>query len=190
MPQLSGSKSHSPSRLPPFLEGILLKVQESPSARFFRGEMDITQLPGYNTVVERPIDLSKISANVPRYDSVNSLTQDMQLLASNAVSYNGPGHPVSKAAEELYKHYLRALSLATQGLLDAPATVVKDNSTFPCPKCHIAICTSCKLVEHGATPCDSTSSDQELAMLQSFGYKRCPRCKAGVKKMYGCSHMQ
>jgi predicted nucleic acid-binding Zn ribbon protein len=27
-------------------------------------------------------------------------------------------------------------------------------------------------------------------MLAQFGYKRCPRCKAGVKKMYGCSHMQ
>lgn len=180
----------SPSPLPAFLEEILTAVGETSSARFFRGEMDITQLPGYSNVVERPIDLGKISANVPRYDSVKSLTLDMQLLVSNAVCYNGPGHPVSKAAEDLFKHYLEALSVGTQRVLETPPAVIETSPAFACPKCHIAICTSCKQIEHGDTPCDQTSADQELAMLESFGYKRCPRCKAGVKKMYGCSHMQ
>lgn len=190
MPQAPGAQLKASSPLLAFLQGILTTVQESPSARFFKGEMDITQLPGYNSVVERPIDLSKINANVPRYDSVNSLTLDMQLLVSNAVSYNGPNHPVSKAAEELLKQYLRALSTVSQRLLDTAPAATKFSSTFPCHKCHIAICTLCKQVEHGEAPCDTTSSDQELAMLESFGYKRCPRCKAGVKKMFGCSHMQ
>lgn len=182
------SKAHS--SLANFLKDVLATVQESASARFFRGEMDITQLPGYNTVVQRPIDLGKINANIPRYDSLNSLTLDMQLLVSNATTYNGPSHPVSKAAQELLKDYFRALSTATQRLLDNPPHVIASASTFACPKCHIAICTSCKQIEHGGTPCDSAESDQELAMLESFGYKRCPRCKAGVKKMFGCSHMQ
>ena len=190
IPQDPTAQNKSPSPLPEFLKVIINKVQESPPARFFRGEMDITQLPGYNNIVERPIDLSKINANIPRYDSVNSLTLDMQLLVSNATSYNGPGHPVSKAAEELYRLYTRALSITTQALLDTPPAVVKATSTFPCPKCHIAICKSCKHIEHGEEPCDTASADQELAMLESFGYKRCPRCKAGVKKMFGCSHMQ
>jgi len=29
-----------------------------------------------------------------------------------------------------------------------------------------------------------------LELLKSWGYKRCPHCKAGVRKMYGCTHMK
>lgn len=190
IPQPAGSQPKQPPLLATFLKEIIKDVQKSSSARFFRGEQDITRLPGYSNVIERPIDLSKISANIALYDSVNSLTSDIQLLAHNAVSYNGPSHPVSKAAEELQGLYLRSLSLATQRLLDTAPMKFSPAATFPCPRCHIAICSKCKQIEHGTAPCDTSSEDAALAMLQSFGYKRCPRCKAGVKKMFGCSHMQ
>lgn len=189
MPRDPGTPGKGPSPLLPFLQSLLATVQESACSRFFRGEMDITMLPGYASVVERPIDLSKINANLFRYDSVNSLTGDIQLLVSNAISYNGHDHPVSRAAEELLEQYIRALSLGAQRLLDRPPTATTSSPTFACHKCHIAICTLCTQVEHANAPCDTTASDQELAMLESFGYKRCPRCKAGVKKMFGCSHM-
>lgn len=131
IPQSTTAQTKPPSPLPTFLQDILATVQEHSSARFFRGEMDITQLPGYNNVVERPIDLGKISANIPRYDTVNSLTSDMQLLVSNACSYNGPGHPVSKAADELFRHYLRALSEATSTLAGHAACCSQIIVQFP-----------------------------------------------------------
>ncbi|EMD01123.1 hypothetical protein BAUCODRAFT_60950, partial [Baudoinia panamericana UAMH 10762] len=61
---------------------------------------------------------------------------------------------------------------------------------FLCPACHIGVCVKCKQVEHGTTPCDTSVSDHEMAMLEQFRYKRCPLCKHAVKKMFGCSHMQ
>ncbi|KAI7487480.1 hypothetical protein KC351_g2640 [Hortaea werneckii] len=61
---------------------------------------------------------------------------------------------------------------------------------FPCPTCHVAICTKCKQIEHGMRPCDTTARDEELAMLQQFGIKQCPNCKQAIRKMFGCSHMQ
>ena len=190
IPRLPSEEEKKTSRLSKFLQNILASVQQSPSARFFRGEMDITQLPGYNNVVKNPIDLGKINANIPRYDSVNSLTLDMQLLAKNAREYNGAEHPVSKAAEKLFRDYTQTLSLQTQQLLDQPNKGDDTNPTFTCPKCRIGICAACKTLAHGERPCDTTVSDKELTMLETFGYKRCPRCKTGVKKMYGCSHMQ
>ncbi|KAI7285962.1 hypothetical protein KC345_g1478 [Hortaea werneckii] len=61
---------------------------------------------------------------------------------------------------------------------------------FPCPKCHVAICTECKQIEHGTQPCDTTARDEELAMLHQYGIKQCPNCKQAIRKMFGCSHMQ
>ncbi|KAI6868169.1 hypothetical protein KC323_g3161 [Hortaea werneckii] len=61
---------------------------------------------------------------------------------------------------------------------------------FSCPKCHVAICTKCKQIEHGTQPCDTTRRDEELAMLKQFGLKQCPNCKQAIRKMFGCSHIQ
>ncbi|KEQ64725.1 uncharacterized protein M437DRAFT_10425, partial [Aureobasidium melanogenum CBS 110374] len=61
---------------------------------------------------------------------------------------------------------------------------------FSCPDCHIGICPSCKQVAHFGQPCDTAAQDHELAMLETYGYKKCPRCGHGVKRMYGCRHMQ
>lgn len=188
---IPASPASKDTKTPPvtsLLQEIFNATCQSPAARFFRGEMDITQLPGYTNVVANPIHLGNIQANMARY-SVKSLTADMQLLVNNATSYNGKEHPVSKAAEQLFAGYLHALCASTERLLGA-SNAPTGTPFFACPKCHIAICTSCKQIEHGKKPCDTTALDHETAMLATFGYKRCPRCKAGVKKMYGCSHIQ
>ena len=180
------------SRAAPSLSLILGDVVDSLvrtfNARFFRGEMDITQLAGYTAVVKDPMDFSiiqdRLTAN--NYRSLDDLTKDLRLIVSNAKEYNGDLHPVATAAEDLFARYLLEASRAMDRLMSAVIT----QSMFTCPKCHLAICSSCKQIEHGDSACDTSSADHELAMLQSFGYKRCPRCKAGVKKMFGCSHMQ
>lgn len=178
----------TPPSLKSVLTEVLLKVSSSGSARFFRGELDITELPGFTNVVKNHIDLSMIQGNLDRYRSTNDVTVDMRLLVSNAKEYNGEGHPVTAAANELFSKYLLEISDATDRLITATSTPTGPQ-LFACPKCHVAICSDCKQVEHTGNACDISAADHETAMLETFEYKRCPRCKAGVKKMFGCSHM-
>ena len=180
----------SPS-LSSILGEVLANVIKTPPSRFFRGEMDITQLAGYATVVKRPMHLGIIQDQLAtsRYKSVDDLTKDMRQIWTNAKEYNGELHPVATAAEQMFGAYLLEISTAMGRLISAAAAPLPV-PLFTCPKCHIGICTTCKQIEHAGSPCDTSIADHEIAMLQTFGYKRCPRCKAGVKKMFGCSHMQ
>ena len=173
------------------LGNVVEQVSKSALARFFRGELDVTQQPGYTTVVARPIDLSKITdrLNAGQYRSAADLTRDMALIAENASTYNGPTHPVAKTANDLFDLYLHHFSSAMDGLLDKPGEQ-RAQTMFACSKCHMGICASCKQIEHGTKACDTSAANQETAMLETFGYKRCPLCRHAVRKMFGCSHIQ
>ena len=190
VPTIMERPTTTPSLLS-ILGEVVANVAKAPPARFFRGEMDITMLPGYTVVVTNPMDLSMIQdqLSMSMYTSTNQLTKDMTLIVSNAKHYNGTSHPVADAADELFAKYLEELSNATDRLMSTAATSTA-SPIFSCPKCRLAICTRCKQTEHFGSPCDTSSTDHEIAMLEQFGYKRCPRCKAGVKKMFGCSHMR
>lgn len=60
-----------------------------------------------------------------------------------------------------------------------------------CPKCATMICITCKSFAHPMQPCKAdTENDKMLALLAKWGYKRCPRCGHGTRRMFGCSHMQ
>ncbi|KAI6839959.1 hypothetical protein KC332_g4847 [Hortaea werneckii] len=184
----SSPSSPRPVSQQKILADIVKGVVAHPAARFFRGEVDITQAPGYTAVVAKHIDLSSITNHLSNYASAKELTADMKLIVKNAKAYNGPEHPISKTAEELFDVYLEQI----YAVLDKAGQA--DNSTaqsfFPCPKCHVAICTKCKQIEHGVLPCDTTKRDEELAMLKQFGIKQCPNCKQAIRKMFGCSHIQ
>ncbi|QDS73640.1 hypothetical protein FKW77_002267 [Venturia effusa] len=63
--------------------------------------------------------------------------------------------------------------------------------SIDCPKCSTVICIKCKSFAHPTEPCQpDTSNDEVLALLSKWGYKRCPRCGYGTRRMFGCSHMQ
>ena len=64
---------------------------------------------------------------------------------------------------------------------------------FPCPTCNADICTKCRQRAHPGSMCGSLEFgvDEETAkLLKSWGYKRCPKCSNGVKRMFGCNHME
>ncbi|KAK4949522.1 hypothetical protein LTR10_012140 [Elasticomyces elasticus] len=167
---------------------ILSAVAKDPSARFFHGDIPITQLPGYSAVVTRPMDLEMVKARLPTYKSITDMTKDMQLMLSNTKHYNGSEHPIAKTADQLFEVYVSELSgVANEIVLLISNTRSRDH--FTCSRCHVAICVKCKQFEH-AGQCDTTARDHEVAMLAQFGYKRCPLCRHAVKKMYGCPHMQ
>ena len=58
-----------------------------------------------------------------------------------------------------------------------------------CPECKTTVCLTCKQVAHDGSPCHM-EDDPIIAQIQKFGYKRCPRCGFGTRRMFGCNHMQ
>jgi IBR domain, a half RING-finger domain len=59
-----------------------------------------------------------------------------------------------------------------------------------CPKCSTPTCLVCKNFAHPTEACNFEVKDAALvAQLRKWGYKQCPRCRHGVRKMFGCAHM-
>jgi hypothetical protein len=185
----STATSDMPS-LQSVLSEVLEEVTKTSPARFFRAAIDESQAPNYYQIVTTPMDLSIIRKRLlsSHYRKADDLTNDMRLIVTNAREYNGDKHPITKTAVQFFDRYFEEVSKAMDRLIGS-FCVAGVETMFACPTCHIAICTLCKQIEHTGAPCDTSAQDHELAMLETFGYKRCPRCKAGVKKMFGCSHM-
>jgi hypothetical protein len=59
-----------------------------------------------------------------------------------------------------------------------------------CPTCTTEICTRCRSFFHLGS-CPKSDIDPELeAQLKVWKVKRCPKCRTGVRKMFGCSHIE
>ncbi|PGH20396.1 hypothetical protein AJ80_03541 [Polytolypa hystricis UAMH7299] len=64
--------------------------------------------------------------------------------------------------------------------------------SIPCPQCSTPVCCSCKRLAHEGVTCPSNAGelDTELAaVLKKLRIKQCPKCRAGVRKMFGCNHI-
>ncbi|KAJ4993649.1 IBR finger domain-containing protein [Stagonosporopsis vannaccii] len=62
-----------------------------------------------------------------------------------------------------------------------------------CPKCESEICMDCRQIAHPGVLCanlDLGVDADTAALLKAWGYKRCPKCSQGLKRMYGCNHME
>ncbi|KAF1842893.1 uncharacterized protein K460DRAFT_340447 [Cucurbitaria berberidis CBS 394.84] len=65
-------------------------------------------------------------------------------------------------------------------------------NTFDCPTCQAGICVGCRQVAHPNSLCNvgEFGIDAETeALLKGWGYKKCPKCGHGLRRMYGCAHM-
>ncbi|KAG9234394.1 hypothetical protein BJ875DRAFT_16154 [Amylocarpus encephaloides] len=79
-------------------------------------------------------------------------------------------------------------------VINAPGTPLAHEVTkrpiVACPKCSTPVCTMCRSHKH---PGDCSEKDlvPELEQLLPQGkIKRCPGCRTGVGKAYGCHHIQ
>jgi hypothetical protein len=72
---------------------------------------------------------------------------------------------------------------------DSPnATILR---IIVCPTCAVTICTQCRQLVHPGIPCPKTDIDPLLAaQLEKWKIKRCPKCRTGVRRMFGCSHIE
>jgi hypothetical protein len=59
-----------------------------------------------------------------------------------------------------------------------------------CSTCGVSVCTKCKSLSH-IGECPESDLDPALEeQLKKWKIKRCPKCRAGVRRMYGCSHIE
>jgi hypothetical protein len=130
--------------------------------------------------------LEDISARLPRYSNMAEFATDFHRLYAGGRSM--PPQP-SACADVLRKRLWKEIG-KIKGRASSKFAKLPASACFSCPGCHIGICASCRQVAHFGQPCDTAAQDHELAMLQTYGYKKCPRCGHGVKRMYGCRHMQ
>ncbi len=69
-----------------------------------------------------------------------------------------------------------------------PAKTRKPNVS--CPTCGFSVCTKCRALTH-VGECPTSDLDAELEQqLKKWKIKRCPKCRTGVRKVYGCGHVQ
>lgn len=61
-----------------------------------------------------------------------------------------------------------------------------------CTECDCEICVDCRQMSHPGNVCANMDLGVDVdtaALLKAWGYKRCPKCSQGIKRMYGCNHM-
>ncbi|CAO2653119.1 Nn.00g025300.m01.CDS01 [Neocucurbitaria sp. VM-36] len=66
-------------------------------------------------------------------------------------------------------------------------------NTFPCPTCDARLCVGCRQGAHPDSMCTVAEfgiDAETAALLKSWGYKKCPKCGHGLKRMFGCNHME
>jgi hypothetical protein len=64
--------------------------------------------------------------------------------------------------------------------------------TVACPKCFCEICCDCKRLSHPGAACAGPNSvvDEEFAeTLKKLKIRQCPKCAAGVRRMFGCNQI-
>ncbi|KAH6876159.1 hypothetical protein BKA58DRAFT_136801 [Alternaria rosae] len=67
------------------------------------------------------------------------------------------------------------------------------SKAFACPTCSAEICLECRQIAHPDAICNISEfgiDAETTELLKSWGYKRCPKCGHGLKRMYGCLHME
>jgi hypothetical protein len=62
------------------------------------------------------------------------------------------------------------------------------SKTIACPTCEVDICPDCRQVAHPNGLCNISEfgiDAETTELLKSWGYKKCPKCGHGLKRMYG-----
>lgn len=99
----------------------------------------------------------------------------------------------------LFRQPKETTTVSDEGELAGPnnpedSTVIATPTTkinVTCPKCQALICTSCRALTHDEDECPQEEIDPALMkLLEKAKIKRCPKCRDGIRKMFGCNHVE
>ena len=92
---------------------ITSKILKYPVAIYFSKPVrpEEENIPDYNDIVRRPMDLGTVLDKLEQsqYPTIDKWKEEMNLIWSNAMLYNGKGHPLYIIAQELREKF-RSLS--------------------------------------------------------------------------------
>ncbi len=137
--------------------------------------------PTYNGVVKNPIDLGTIRSKAKNlaYSTIDSFIADVDLMAKNALLFNGPSHPITRASEMI-------LEDARQQIQNDTSLVELQNEAIASAQGEaIASADSKKItVEHkGATNTQSLNQQQmKKSMVPLLGRKKAVQSKKADNK--------
>ncbi|KAL1958147.1 hypothetical protein VTO42DRAFT_5002 [Malbranchea cinnamomea] len=99
-----------------FLQRTFQTLKRMHDSRFFRVPVDPVKLniPSYPLIIKHPMDLSTMEEKLKtdRYQTVDQVVADMQLMINNTVTFNGPEHIVTlegKKVQEAFERHLTKL---------------------------------------------------------------------------------
>jgi hypothetical protein len=110
--RLTNKRRTSPEcELSEILEKILADIIAIPEAGVFCRPVSQHHYPDYYELIKNPISLEQIRDKVRnfKYVHTSAFLEDMKLVAANCTTYNGPAHPLSALANEIYEKVLAAV---------------------------------------------------------------------------------
>lgn len=119
------------------LDEVLQQVKATEYATPFLKPVKRKSCPDYSSVVAKPMDLSTIKVNLSKnfYANGRQFVEDLKLILINSKLYNGDGHEITVAAENLFnlamdKLNSRAKEIKNLELLIDPLSSDDDLSNF------------------------------------------------------------
>jgi hypothetical protein len=114
-----------------------------PEAHFFRDLPNSVVFPHYNTVIAEPISLRQIarSASRGKYPEMAALARDLDVMASNAATFNGSRSHVARHARFLSTEARRLLQERQCAHCSCRLVGLKQNRT--CGNCTTRRCAKC-----------------------------------------------
>lgn len=107
----------------------LRQAKKIQAARNFLHPVDPVALniPRYPEIVKNPMDISTMEQKLKQdqYPSANAFMDDFNLMIQNCVAFNGPGHPVTVAGQNLKAYFDKLMSGLPKGGEPVAATTAK-----------------------------------------------------------------
>ncbi|KAF2634893.1 hypothetical protein P280DRAFT_474336 [Massarina eburnea CBS 473.64] len=102
--------------------------------------------------------------------------------------------PVARCSAFIPNRLLPQMRTNGKGKQRVDSTIGTPSSpTVSCPQCETELCVGCRSLAHTGATCEPLEFgiDKKTAeLLKKWGYKKCPKCGNGVKRMHGCNHME
>ena len=124
-----------------FLVKSIQNMRRTNTALLFTAPVDYVALkiPTYPDIIKKPMDLRTMEEKLKadEYSSVNTYVSDFNQIVENSVTFNGPEHPVTKAAQTLKVVFDKQMEKLPSADVKDPVPAEKKSKTVaavPAPK--------------------------------------------------------